>query len=243
MLSIIIPTLNEEKHIAYILDQLLKQDFSEDLEIIIADAHSQDKTREVARKYQDKFSKLSIIDGGLPAVGRNQGAKISLGDPIMFLDADLSLPDSFFLKNSVNYFRNKNLSIATTFLEPRSDKLTDRFLIISYNFIMRLFKFTKTLGSACVIVKRDVFQKSGGYPEDVLLAEDHAFVRSCAHHGRYDILPYKVAFSVRRFNKEGRFILLLKYFKILLHMIFLGPVKKPIVKYEFKYSDKEDAGE
>ena len=72
MLSIIIPTLNEEKHIAYILDQLLSQDFSEDLEIIIADANSQDKTREIVKKYQDRFTKLSIIDGGLPAVGRNQ---------------------------------------------------------------------------------------------------------------------------------------------------------------------------
>ena len=243
MLSIIIPTLNEEKHIAYILDQLLSQDFSEDLEIIIADANSQDKTREIVKKYQDRFTKLSIIDGGLPAVGRNLGAKISLGDPIMFLDADLSLPGNFFLKNTINYFRDKNLSIATTFLEPRSNKLTDRFLIISYNFIMRLFKFIKPLGSACILVKKDIFQKLGGYPEDVLIAEDHVFVSSCARCGRYDILPYKVAFSMRRFKKEGRLVMLLKYFKVLLHMIFLGPVKKPIVKYEFKYSDKEDTGE
>jgi len=48
MLSIIIPALNEENYLPRLLDCFKKQNFK-DYEIIVADADSKDKTREVAR--------------------------------------------------------------------------------------------------------------------------------------------------------------------------------------------------
>lgn len=79
----------------WLLDSLGKQDFK-DYEIIRTDAGSKDKTVEIAKNYGCK-----IIPGGLPSKGRNEGAKVAKGDLLLFLDADLILPEGFlntFLK-------------------------------------------------------------------------------------------------------------------------------------------------
>ena len=94
MLSIIIPALNEEKYLPLLLKEIKKQNFADDLEIIVADAGSEDKTVEIAKNYGCK-----IVQGGLPARGRNEGAKIAQGDIFLFMDADnIYLPKNFLEK-------------------------------------------------------------------------------------------------------------------------------------------------
>ena len=70
-LSIITPTLNEEKFLLVLLESIKNQSFN-DLEIIVADAGSRDKTMEMAKSFG-----CQIVKGGLPAKGRNEGAKIA----------------------------------------------------------------------------------------------------------------------------------------------------------------------
>ena len=72
-LSIIIPTYNEEEYLHKLLDSIKSQSFS-DYEIIVADANSKDNTREIAISYGCK-----VVNGGLPAIGRNNGAKVAEG--------------------------------------------------------------------------------------------------------------------------------------------------------------------
>lgn len=79
MLSIIIPTLNEEKYLPLLLEAIRKQDFDGDLETIIADAGSEDQTLEIAKTFGCR-----VAPGGLPAKGRNEGAKIAQGDTFLF---------------------------------------------------------------------------------------------------------------------------------------------------------------
>ena len=52
-ISVVIPTLNEEKYLPFCLESLTKQTFKE-FEIIIADGNSTDKTQEIAHKYTKK---------------------------------------------------------------------------------------------------------------------------------------------------------------------------------------------
>ncbi len=99
--SIIIPAKNEEKYLPRLLESIKKQT-TQPYEIIVADAGSTDRTVEVAKKYGAK-----VIKGGIPQVGRNNGAKQAKTDIIVFLDADVILPDSNVLKALCNFMAQK----------------------------------------------------------------------------------------------------------------------------------------
>ena len=116
---VIIPTYNEEEYLPILLDSIKNQNF-EDYEIIIADANSTDNTRQIAKSYG-----CIITEGGMPGVGRNNGAKIAKGDILLFLDSDLELTDDY-LRDSIYEFKMERLGIAITQMKPLSKKSEDQ---------------------------------------------------------------------------------------------------------------------
>jgi glycosyltransferase involved in cell wall biosynthesis len=60
MLSIIIPTLNEEEHLPLLLKEIKKQNFNGDFEVIIADAGSTDRTVKIAEDFGCKLRATSF---------------------------------------------------------------------------------------------------------------------------------------------------------------------------------------
>lgn len=233
MISVVIPTLNEEKTIGTLLNALAKQDLEEGLEVVVADAGSKDRTKAIAESYKKYFDNLSVVKGGMPAVGRNNGAKASKGNPIFFIDADMIIPEVDFLKKATDYFRKNNLGIATVYLRPKSNFWIDHVMVALYNFWLPISKYLRASGSMCIVASREIFVKSGGYPEDVVMSEDHDFVYKSSKLGKYDVIPLYLEFSLRRFNKEGRLVILWKYLLAALHTIFIGPIRRDIFKYEF----------
>ena len=79
LLTIIIPCKNEEKYIGTLLDSLAEQTYPMNtVDIIIADAGSTDSTLNIINECVIKYNQLlniRIVPGGLPAIGRNNGAK------------------------------------------------------------------------------------------------------------------------------------------------------------------------
>ena len=124
ILSIIIPTYNEEEYLPNLLESIEKQSFT-DYEIIIADANSTDRTREIAEEHG-----CTIVEGGLPGVGRNNGAKVAKGEYLLFLDSDLELTDDY-LRNVLYEFRMEKLGIAITQMHPLSSKIEDKLFFFS----------------------------------------------------------------------------------------------------------------
>lgn len=122
-LSIIIPTYNEEKYLPKLLQSIRKQNFR-DYEVIVADAGSEDGTREIAQSYGCK-----IVEGGLPAVGRNKGAEVAQGDYLLFLDSDVVLTDGY-LESALEEFTENDLGISITQMIPLSDSLIDKLSMI-----------------------------------------------------------------------------------------------------------------
>ena len=113
IISIIIPTYNEEDYLPNLLDSIKSQNF-DDYEVIVADANSTDRTREIAESYG-----CIVVDGGLPAVGRNNGARVAKGEYLLFLDSDLELTDDY-LRNVLYEFKMEQLGIAITRMKPLS---------------------------------------------------------------------------------------------------------------------------
>lgn len=242
MISVVIPAYNEEKIIGTLLSSLSKQDCAKSLEVVVADAFSKDKTRDIARSYSQYFNSLIVVDGGMPGPGRNSGARASRGEIIFFIDADLSILEQDFISKALAYFKKNNFEIAPTYLSPISSRLLDHFLVASYNFILYLSKYiVRPLGAMCIICTREAFLGGGGYPEDVFMNEDHDFVLNTSRKYKYGVVPFSIRFSVRRFDKEGRLGLAWKYLQATYYNVIHGPIRKPIFEYEFgDYTKNED---
>ena len=88
MISVIIPTYNGEKTIDRAIKSVVNQEGGFDLEILICDDLSTDKTIEKAKQFPNVKIFLNEIHTGGPNAGRNIGIKKASGDFIAFLDQD-----------------------------------------------------------------------------------------------------------------------------------------------------------
>ena len=105
--SIIIPMLNEAEHVEKLLDSILEQTYRP-LELLLVDGGSNDGSTEIAQKYSTRFIDSSIdmqifdetkFSGFLgPAHARNVGILNSLGECLLFMDADFLLSDDSIVK-------------------------------------------------------------------------------------------------------------------------------------------------
>ncbi len=227
MLSIIIPTLNEEKCLPLLLEEIKKQKV-DDLEIIVADAGSKDKTVKVAKGYGCK-----IVSGGLPAKGRNEGAKVAKGNLLLFMDADnIFLPEKF-LQDLIKEFKRKNLDVASFPMYPKGNGF-DKFAFRIYNWWVKTSQRFLAHATNSVLVKKEIFEKISGFDEKIKIGEDHDFARRASKVGRFGFIETEpILTSIRRFETDGRFKTYLKYILAGLYMIFLGSVKSDIFKYRF----------
>jgi glycosyltransferase involved in cell wall biosynthesis len=100
LISIIIPCRNEEKAIGNVLRLVKAQTpAGSQLEIIVVDDGSTDRTAEIAEAEGARVLHIPAKEGGgNPAAGRNRGAAISTGDPVIFLDSDCT-PHEGWLEN------------------------------------------------------------------------------------------------------------------------------------------------
>jgi len=230
MLSIIIPTLNEENYLPRLLNCIKKQNFK-DYEIIVADANSKDRTREIAKDFGCK-----IVMGGLPAKGRNKGAKIIKGNLILFLDADALLPEDF-LEKTLKEFKQRNLDIASFILTPISKRKYPKILFnIFYNYPLRFFEKKWAHAMIAILVKNNLHESLKGFDEGIKIGEDHYYVQQGSKLGKFGVIKTTEIFtSLRRFRREGWIRVGLKYGLGEVYMKLFGPIKREIFKYEFNY--------
>ena len=199
--SIIIPTYNEEDYLPVLLDSIKEQDFN-DYEVIVADANSKDRTREIAEEYG-----CTVVDGGLPAVGRNNGAKVAKGEILLFLDSDLQLTEDYLAK--VLYeFRMENLGIAITQMLPMSNKIEDKLYHDFANYFMIGVENIKPHGAGCygIIAKRELHEKCGGFDESLTFGEDTDYIERLAEKERFKVLRNaKIGVSGNRmYHRSGQ---------------------------------------
>lgn len=231
MLSIIIPTLNEEKYLPKLLESIKNQTFK-DYEIIVADFNSKDKTRKIAKKYRCK-----IVNGGKPSVARNNGAKIAKGDMLFFIDADCIVNKSF-LHKALNEIKSRNLDAASCYAVPRSKKISDHVIFALFNFWIYITQFFYPNAAFGIFCKKDLHRKIKGFNESISLSEDMDYAKRAARHGKFRILTnVKNYASVRRFEEEGRLRLIVKLFLSGCYRLLFGEIKTDVFKYEFGHKN------
>ena len=231
MLSIIIPTYNEEDFLPALLKSLENQTYR-DFEVIVADAKSTDQTREIAVAYG-----CQVVEGGPPAMGRNHGAAAASGETLLFLDADVILPDESFLSDVLREFRGRRLEVATCRIDPMPDDPRDRFFHWVFNvFVTSSQWLFPHAPGFFILIRKSVFEAIRGFDEKIMLAEDHDLTTRAADIGRFRILRSRtLPVSVRRFERDGRFNVIAKYVLAELYMRTFGPVYTDLFRYRFGY--------
>ena len=104
VVSVIIPTLNEEGYLEKCLVSLKNQQGHDNFEIIVVDAQSSDNTVEIAKKYANK---VIISKKKSPSIQRNLGAKAANGNILAFIDAD-TVASKYWLKSITETFQDQN---------------------------------------------------------------------------------------------------------------------------------------
>ena len=233
MFSIVIPTKNEEKFLPILLRDIAKQSRQPE-KIIVADAHSTDKTRTIAKKFG-----CTVVDGGLPGVGRNCGAKLVASEFIVFLDADAQIKSKKFFEEAFAEITKRNLDIASCDIVPYEGTRIDIWMLETYNLYAKITENIKPHAPGmCIFMKKNIHDAVQGFDEHVLLAEDMDYVQRAARFGTFGILrDVEISTSTRRFRKDGHFKTIIKYLLTELHMSTLGSVKTDIFKYKFDYEE------
>ena len=208
-ISIIIPTYNEEEYLPKLLESIKSQDFT-DYEVIVADAQSDDNTREIAKDYG-----CVVVEGGLPGPGRNRGAEVAQGEILLFLDSDLELTENY-LSNVVEEFESEELGIAITQMTPLSEKKRDKYLHDLANWFMIAVENIKPHGAGCygIISKKDLHDEVGGFDENLNFGEDTDYIERVAEISEFKVLRNaRIGVSTRRLEEEGLYTLLKQYGK------------------------------
>ena len=234
-ISIIIPTLNEEQYLPKLLNSIKIQSFK-DYEVIVADAGSKDKTKSIAKKFGAK-----VVKGGMPAVGRNYGAKFAKGEFLFFFDADVKIPKNF-LKDAYEELEEKFIDLATCEFRPLSNLHIDKVMHDFANISIKLAQYSKPHAPGfCIFTTKRLFDRVEGFDETITLAEDHEFIKRASQHRPLKILnSVKLYVSIRRLRKEGRLILIGKYLHAEAYRILRGELRNNEINYEFSDFKKND---
>ena len=201
-ISVIIPTLNEERTIMATLAHTASLGFDE---LIVVDGGSTDETPALVESYRlsTQSSGLSPVQWVTAPCGRarqmNEGAKVSRGEIILFLHADAQLPDD--AKTMIDRTLADQRMVGGRF-DVRFDRPSMWGTIISRMMNLRSRLSSIATGDQALFVRRPIFEQMGGFA-DMPLMEDIEFSRRLKRKGATAALTATVTTSFRRWERHG----------------------------------------
>lgn len=233
-ISIIIPVLNEEAALRRTLDRLERFPAAE---IVIVDGGSTDGTIALLQAWSDRSSsqkRVIIYSEQGRARQMNAGAKRATGESLLFLHADSLLPEGAMD------------AVAEAIRSPSVVGGAFRFRIDSNLFFLRIVErlanlrsrlFKLPYGDQGIFVRREVFERLGGYA-DLPLMEDVDLIRRLRKEGGVVLLEQEIATSPRRWLREGVYYTSLRNL-ILLGLYFAGISPRRLARW-YRFGEKSD---
>lgn len=217
LVSVIVPTYCEEENIERCLKSIRRQKFHKNIEVIVVDSDSPDKTKVIAENYADRV--INIRERGV-SKARNAGAKRANGELLLFLDADTIL-DEYFIAQMNESFNDQKIVGVSGFVWglEKLGVLDNLFKSFHYNLLNRIASLTAKIGfpffsTVCCACRKSVFHEVGGFDENLAIAEDIAFSLKMGKVGRCSVRKEAKAYtSLRRVEKNGRMKNYFTYFR------------------------------
>ena len=170
-ISVLVPAFNEKDSIEGTVKSILKSGYQNIIEIIIINDGSKDSTLKIARRLEEKYSKVKVLDkdNSGKADSLNQALKIAKGDLIAVVDAD-SYPDENALNSMAGYFNDIKVGAVTTrILVRKRDNFLRKMQSVEYKVIAFTRKLLDFLDSIYVtpgpmaLYRKSALKKIGGF--------------------------------------------------------------------------------
>jgi len=204
LVSVVITTKNEERNIENCIKSVLNQTYSQkNIEIIVVDNNSTDKTKEIANKY----TKLIFNKGPERSAQRNFGLiEKSKGEHLLYLDADMTLGTKL-IENCVLELADNKSIVALHISE----------IVCGEKYFSKVRRFERSFYDGTVIdgarfFRKEILQKVGGFDESMSGPEDWDLDKKLKLIGEIKLLPTNGIDSVI-FHNEAEFSLKKYIFK------------------------------
>ena len=204
-ISIIIPTINEASNLPLLLSDL--SIIQKEVEILIVDSGSKDRTLDVANIYGAKIYKSKERNRGLQLY---LGAKNSNGEWLIFLHADTRLTYDWFTKIESLLKGEKDYIYYFKF-KVNDKKIIYRILEILVNFRSKYFK--QPYGDQGLIIHRSVYLKNNGFKK-IPIMEDVDFLMRLKNKKNLKQLNLPIFISSRKWERTNFFLQALKNFNL-----------------------------
>jgi rSAM/selenodomain-associated transferase 2 len=198
MVSVVIPTYNEEASIAAVLDRLKR--VRGDFEVLVADGSSTDRTAEIVRELAGAYPHpLHLVESVRNrAVQLNQAAQQAGGDSLLFLHADIFVP-----AETVE-------AVERSLCDPAVIGGNFQIVFEGNTFVESFFTWCYRVrrpfgiyyGDSGVFVRREIFDRLGGF-NPIPIMDDYEFVRRMERAGRTVCLDPPMLVSDRRWRVQG----------------------------------------
>lgn len=198
--SIIIPAKNEGLHLPRLLKSIQDQDV-QPLEVIVSEYDSDDDTVNIAKSFG-----ATVIEGGMPGVGRNKGAEVAKAENLMFMDADTYFLEKGDLLAIYKKFEEKKYDIASCYFKTDSSSkgIQNLFNLLKWFATWRYNPILRGDFGAFLIIKKDPFHRVNGFDEDLFMMEDVDIVKKLLKLGySQGLINKKIGVTLNQ-EKRGR---------------------------------------
>lgn len=222
--SVIIPCRDEEPFIARCLDSVLGNDFPTDrLEILVVDGRSRDHTREIARRYVEKFPFIRLLDnpGLISSSAQNIGIANARGRFLLMLDGHATLDTGYIeaCLQCLERYKEADCVAGVMVTIPRERTVVGEAVALALSSPFGVGSSHFRVGTPtprwvdtvyCGCYRREAFDKVGPYREDLPRGQDYELCRRLtAAGGKILLMPTMASryFARSRLNAQ-----LLKYY-------------------------------
>lgn len=218
--SIVIPAYDEEKYLPKCLDAIerARVQLGDEIEVIVADNMSSDRTAEVARARGARV--IEVKERNISTV-RNTAAKSATGKYLVFLDADSYMAENMLVE--VKRTLDSDKYIGGGVANFRTDRMS-LGIFVTFLFMAIYTILFMRISWALFYMRRETFDELNGFNTEILATEDIDFARRLKRLGNRMGLKYmnlmrsQLITSSRKFDEYGDWMAFknpLRFFKII----------------------------
>jgi glycosyltransferase involved in cell wall biosynthesis len=208
-LSVIIPAHNEEAVIWDCIENCLNKDMKP-FEIIVVNDGSINGTLKIMQAYeaQGKIRIVNLAKGHSAAFSRNRGAEMATGDILLFIDADMMITTDNYVERILKAFENPK--VVGGQLEGTAEYKTFLQKCQHVRTALTVNKMGRRGVIYLNVIRKEVFEKIGGYDEGIFYYEDREIVRKAREYGEIVELPvnamHKEPSSMGDFLRQAKYV-------------------------------------